>query len=386
MKKLFAFLAAALMCVTAVNATTVKAKMPADWGTTISVWSWGGEEADGWKTATLDGNWYVYTTTSTNFSMIFVNGTDWTGDANQTVDIAISGDVCLQIGEGTGKRAATVVDCTSGEATEPVLGAGYGIMVNDETYIAGTKNTGYSGEGEEYHVSATLNAGDRFQIFNSSTNTGWAMPVDAAGYQFEIVDEHYAVTETGSYDLYIKLIYEHDNMYVAFNGAGGGGQGGGQTGKLYYYLKESGMGSPSADELFENGVLANYDLKATDVSGKAYIFLIISNTEGSAIGQQYMTKAYVDGGTSAQFFPDGVSQYEKWGLQPGTYTFYLYKDEGDSYTMSTELIPGRTLVDADQTALDEVAVKAPAQKIIRNGEILIQVGDKFFNALGTEVK
>ncbi len=251
-----------------------------------------------------------------------------------------------------------------------------------------------NGDCHEYKaLNVALNQGDLITFYDEGQGAGWAI-TDIEQYgafqNFSSASDGITCMVAGTYDFYFKLEFGKDRVYIGESagqgGNPGGGQGGGQTGKLYYYLKESGMGSPSADELFENGVLANYDLKATDASGKAYIFLIISNTEGSAIGQQYMTKAYVDGGTSAQFFPDGVSQYEKWGLQPGTYTFYLYKDEGDSYTMSTELIPGRTLVDADQTALDEVAVKAPAQKIIRNGEILIQVGDKFFNALGTEVK
>ncbi len=275
---------------------------------------------------------------------------------------------------------------------------GFGILVNGSKYFAGELNTAQT-EWTEYMITGVpLSAGDYCVIYDSGNNAGWVEPLDDASTpNLVLASDKYTVSADGCYDFYLKMFgYEDNQLYVGPGAEGctdysteisaGGGQGGSQTGQLYYYLKESGMGSPSANELFENGILADYDLVATDATGKAYIFLIVSTTEGSAIGQQYMTKLYVDGGTSAQFFPDGVSQYEKWGLDPGTYTFYLYKDEDDSYTMSTEPIAGRTVVDAAVDAIDEVAVKVPAKKIVRDGQILIQVGDQVFNVLGAEVK
>ena len=286
-------------------------------------------------------------------------------------------------------------------ATTLLNAQSFGILVNGSKYFAGELNTAQTGWTEYMITGVPLAAGDQCVIYDLGNQAGWAEPLDEASTSnLTLNGSSYSVSVAGCYDFYLKMFgFENNQLYVGYAGESGcsdysttigdnpGGQGG-QTGQLYYYLKESGMGSPSADELFENGVLANYNAVATDASGKCYFFLIISNTEGSAIGQQYMTKAYVDGGTSAQFFPDGVSNYEKWGLAPGTYTFYLYKDEGDSYTISLEPIPGRTVVDAqgDDSAVENVYqldTNAPMFNILgvpvdENYQgIIIQNGHKF---------
>ena len=102
---------------------TVKAKMPAHWTNTITAWVW----ADGMDgqavTPTKDGEWYVVTENTTSLNIIFRNGTDWNGDANQTVDITgITTNTCYQLTqEGGAKATYTVVDCESGtvEPEEP---------------------------------------------------------------------------------------------------------------------------------------------------------------------------------------------------------------------------------------------------------------------------
>jgi hypothetical protein len=92
---------------------TVKAKMPAHWTNTITAWVW----ADGMDgqvvTPTKDGEWYVVTENTTSLNIIFRNGTDWNGDANQTVDITgITTNTCYQLTqEGGAKATYTVVDC-----------------------------------------------------------------------------------------------------------------------------------------------------------------------------------------------------------------------------------------------------------------------------------
>ena len=96
---------------------TVKAKMPAHWTNTITAWVW----ADGMDgqvvTPTKDGEWYVVTENTTSLNIIFRNGTDWNGDANQTVDITgITTNTCYQLAqEGGAKATYTVVDCETGD-------------------------------------------------------------------------------------------------------------------------------------------------------------------------------------------------------------------------------------------------------------------------------
>ena len=101
----------------------VKAVAPEVWNSgTISIYYWGDAiSATSKPVATeKDGNWNKYTIKNvpegTSVSVIFVNGADWNGTANQTANITgITEDKCFQISaknkDGEGKCTATVVDC-----------------------------------------------------------------------------------------------------------------------------------------------------------------------------------------------------------------------------------------------------------------------------------
>lgn len=94
------------------NEITVSAKMPLTWGTTISAWAWQDGQEGSWVTLKKDGDWYSYTSTSTPLNIIFVNGSTWTGDNNQTVDIRLTESACIQLSNNTsGKRTYTLVEC-----------------------------------------------------------------------------------------------------------------------------------------------------------------------------------------------------------------------------------------------------------------------------------
>lgn len=92
---------------------TVKAKVPATWTNTITVWVWptGGDGKE--VTPTKEGDWYVYTEKCAELNIIFKNGEGWTGDANQTVDITgIKENTCLELtSDGATKATYTNVDC-----------------------------------------------------------------------------------------------------------------------------------------------------------------------------------------------------------------------------------------------------------------------------------
>lgn len=90
---------------------TIRVKKPADWSTTISAWVWNDDEEGHWESLTKEGNWYVYDGVG-NYNIIFINGTTWNGDNNQTIDIAVSSDMCMQIGSETyGKRSCSTISC-----------------------------------------------------------------------------------------------------------------------------------------------------------------------------------------------------------------------------------------------------------------------------------
>ncbi len=95
-----------------INSITVKAKAPSNWGATISAWTWEDGSNGSWATLTKDGEWYSYTSTATPLNIIFVNGSTWNGDNNQTVDIRLTESSCLQIENNTtGKRSYDIIDC-----------------------------------------------------------------------------------------------------------------------------------------------------------------------------------------------------------------------------------------------------------------------------------
>ena len=100
---------------------TVKAFYPAAWNAgKAAVHFWGdGVVSPGTPAAmTKDGDWWSYTVTgvptTSELSVIFINGDNWNGDANQTVDITgITESTCYQVTAGAGKASAAVVDCAS---------------------------------------------------------------------------------------------------------------------------------------------------------------------------------------------------------------------------------------------------------------------------------
>ena len=100
------------------NTISISAKMPSNWGSTISAWVWENGHEGLWATLQKDGEWYSYTTSAIPLNIVFVNGTTWNGDNNQSVDISVSENTCIQLSNNsTGKRNYTVIDCEDGHET-----------------------------------------------------------------------------------------------------------------------------------------------------------------------------------------------------------------------------------------------------------------------------
>ena len=100
---------------------TVKIKKPADWGNTISAWVWEDGKEGRIVTPKKDGNWYSFTQNCHSLNIIFINGSTWNGDENQTVDINTHKDACYQIGNNSGKRYVTLVSCDDENPTEDII-------------------------------------------------------------------------------------------------------------------------------------------------------------------------------------------------------------------------------------------------------------------------
>ena len=94
---------------------TVKATMPAHWTETITAWVWHSNEPGKvvYPAEAGEGQYMVMEYCVGGLNIIFRNGEDWNGDANQTEDITgLEGTVCLAIAqEGEAKATYTIVDC-----------------------------------------------------------------------------------------------------------------------------------------------------------------------------------------------------------------------------------------------------------------------------------
>ena len=120
---------------------TVKAKVPSHWTNTITAWVWA-DGAEGHSvTPTKEGNWYVVTENTTSLNIIYRNGTDWNGDANQTVDITgITTNTCYQLTQsGNQKATYEVIDCEDSGSTDlpelPVAPTARKLLHNGSLYI-----------------------------------------------------------------------------------------------------------------------------------------------------------------------------------------------------------------------------------------------------------
>lgn len=173
---------------------TVKVKVPAEWGTTISLWCWDEYDAGHWLYTTADGEWYTATLERLYpASFIVVNGSDWpSGDnSQQTVDVmGITASGCYEVGAvdeaQQGKRVVTSVDC--GE--EPGTGTGLDVMESHTTVLADGQGIQAAFDGTQrvqlYSVSGQL-------LHDATCDAAFAYPAAKGIYLLRIGGEAYKV-------------------------------------------------------------------------------------------------------------------------------------------------------------------------------------------------
>ena len=122
----------------------VKAKMPSHWTETITAWVWETGKEGEVVIPTKDDDWYVVSAHCSALNVIFRNGTDWNGDANQTVNITLMDSACIVLSQSdTTKATYTIVDCETSEPLPEPKGVTYSVTVPAGTnacYIAGEMN------------------------------------------------------------------------------------------------------------------------------------------------------------------------------------------------------------------------------------------------------
>ncbi|MBR0297174.1 MAG: C10 family peptidase [Paludibacteraceae bacterium] len=171
------------------NPITIKAKMPSDWGTTISAWTWQDGSEGNWTSLEKEGEWYSYTSTTNPLNIIFVNGSTWNGDNNQTVDIRLTENSCLQIGNNTaGKRSYTVVDCPSEEFE--LKPGNYVIVANrdkdgDRKWYYMTSDLGTASTKRFQAVSTGTESMDAIDITDLEDKYVWTLEADGTNWKLK---------------------------------------------------------------------------------------------------------------------------------------------------------------------------------------------------------
>lgn len=131
--------------------------------------------------------------------------------------------------------------------------ASYGILVNGNTYFAGTLNSNAIDPNytEYMALGVPVKSGDYLQLYDKDNAAAWAVALNTASTAgITYSSDRYNCTADGCYDFYIKLKYEADELYIGSatgdcssntgenlgggtsggGGTGGGGSTGGETG------------------------------------------------------------------------------------------------------------------------------------------------------------
>ena len=139
---------------------TIKAKMPAHWTNTIMAWVWNDGQEGSWKNPTKQGEWYVVTESGNKVNIIFVNGTNWNGNANQTEDMAFTSSTCIQLHQfGDAKATYTIVDCQEGTDIDNIEvhhSSPRKVIINQSLYILMPNGSIFNTSGQPFLQTSTI--------------------------------------------------------------------------------------------------------------------------------------------------------------------------------------------------------------------------------------
>ncbi len=262
----------------------------------------------------------------------------------------------------------------------------YGILVNGSTYFAGEKVDEFEGF-QQYLAHVPVKSGDYCQLYDYDNKAAWANTLNAASVSaFTRSGDRYNCSQDGCYDFYIKLKYGQDELYIGDGSNCGEGVeiGGGTTPPVdvpdsYWYYKGWIDGGDLQNEeggfnIFQGGTAS------LAVEENAYLFVMYQ--EKGKQGVQYMAAEYVDGPTHATMLTSGN---EKLHVGPGMWTLYLYDNGDGTVELSTEPLPGKTLIGGGEQAIDHTNANEKAHKAIIDGQLRIIRGDKMFDATGRQL-
>jgi len=164
-----------------------------------------------------------------------------------------------------------------------------------------------------------------------------------------------------------------------------------------YYLKgyrgptKGDIETPSMEEYFECGVLADYAFDGDAMLGKGHFFILVCDP-GQTVGVCYMAKGDVDGTHCTLYNQNETPGANgKLMINPPSATFYLYDNGDGTLELSIEELAGKTLVGncggggstpGEQEAVENTKAVVKARKAIIDGRLVIIRGEQMFDATG----
>lgn len=242
--------------------------------------------------------------------------------------------------------------------------------------------TPVSKSGDLYY--ATVSATDFNIIFNNGTD----QTDDINGITADVCYDGSNLTYTRPWPMPSTMSCDGSSQGGSQGGGsqGGGSQGGSQGGSncgssdhLWYfkgYINGANLDGIEGDNVFDGGVVSYNFTK------DSYVF-VIYQVHGVA-GVQYMTPSYVSGVTHTTLLTTGN---DKMLVPAGTKKLYLYDNGDGTVEISTQPIPGKTLMDAcDTNSAEESDSKELAIYPNPVAEVLnIQSDSEFDSAMVTNL-
>ena len=273
--------------------------------------------------------------------------------------------------------------------------ASYGILVNGNTYFAGTHTDDFEGF-QQYLAHVQLNAGDYCQLCDAENRAVWAVdlnPASVAGFTRN--GDKYEVSVSGCYDFYIKLKYQEDELYVG-NGSdcgegvdisGGQGQGGegGEDEDVNYYAIGWINGADHGEAAYET-----YEDEYLFVDGKLTIdcqmgsYIAIKDHMGNFYYSK--TETTIANESVTMDWANGWSPCQKWAIPEGV-NYIIIRSAAYKNKLVLERVDKATY-DAyhyNPQGIEKTEVTEKAHKVIIDGQLRIVRGDKIFDATGRQL-
>lgn len=273
--------------------------------------------------------------------------------------------------------------------------ASYGILVNGNTYFAGTHTDDFEGF-QQYLAHVQLNAGDFCQLCDAENRAVWAVdlnPASVAGFTRN--GDKYEVSVSGCYDFYIKLKYQEDELYIGPGSdcgegvdiSGGQGQGGegGEDEDVNYYAIGWINGADHGEAAYDT-----YEDEYLFVDGKLTIdcqmgsYIAIKDHMGNFYYSK--TETTIANESVTMDWANGWSPCQKWAIPEGV-NYIIIRSAAYKNKLVLERVDKATY-DAyhyNPQGIEKTEVTEKAHKVIIDGQLRIVRGDKIFDATGRQL-